>query len=175
LTTINPDNLIEIGFVSRPQGFKGELLFAIEYGEPGDYDESDYFFLLIEGKPVPFYVEEIRNQNGMIVKLEDVNDEAEAKKLAGKKILVKKEIKDTESVEINLFSLIGYKVFDATHGLLGPLDSIDEMPQQYLGRCFMNGKEILFPLTDELISGIDHDKKELHVDLPDGLIELYLN
>src|SRR5436190_520007 len=88
---ISDDNLTQIGFISKPSGFAGELIFAIEEGEPVDYTEVSFFFLLLEGKPVPYYVEKL-NVNGqhLVVKLEDVNSEAEAKKLNGKKILIER-------------------------------------------------------------------------------------
>jgi 16S rRNA processing protein RimM len=36
-------------------------------------------------------------------------------------------------------------------------------------------KEILFPLNEDMIVEIDEDEKTLLVDLPEGLLELYLN
>jgi 16S rRNA processing protein RimM len=36
-------------------------------------------------------------------------------------------------------------------------------------------REILFPLSDDLIEEIDQDKSTLYVNLPEGLVELYLN
>ena len=35
-------------------------------------------------------------------------------------------------------------------------------------------KEVLIPLLDNTVQKVDRDKKELHVESPAGLIELYL-
>jgi len=37
-----------------------------------------------------------------------------------------------------------------------------------------NGKEILLPISDELILEVDRENKILYISAPEGLIELYL-
>ena len=38
----------------------------------------------------------------------------------------------------------------------------------------MNNKEVLIPLNESTLKKIDRKKKEVHVNLPDGLLEIYL-
>jgi 16S rRNA processing protein RimM len=40
-------------------------------------------------------------------------------------------------------------------------------------RITLEGKEVLIPLHEETLDSIDHDKKQVHVTLPDGLLEIY--
>lgn len=167
--------LTRIGFVSKPHGFKGELVFAIENGTPEEYVDADFFWIELEGNPVPFFIEEIKiTGSGMIVKLDDINTEAEARKISGKKIFADDVLIASMEEEISWESLIGYMIFDEAHGQLGLLERIEEYPQQIMAHCNVNGKEVLFPLHDDLITDIDDEKKELHLRLPDGLIDLYL-
>jgi 16S rRNA processing protein RimM len=35
-------------------------------------------------------------------------------------------------------------------------------------------KKVLFPVHEQLIKKVDREKKELHVSLPEGLLEIYL-
>jgi ribosomal 30S subunit maturation factor RimM len=82
--------LINIGFISKPYGFNGELVFAIQDGEAEEYKKIKFIFIELEGKPVPFFVGGIRMQRSdIIAQLEDVNTEAEAKNLPGKRFLLK--------------------------------------------------------------------------------------
>ncbi len=168
--------LINIGFISKPHGFNGETVFAIDTGEADDYKKIKFFFIELEGKPVPFFSEEIKtHRSDMIVKLEDVGTEAEAKKLTGKKIYV--EESETNSLpvdELDWNSLVGYEVFETVHGSLGKLKGIEEYPQQMIAHCIVDGKEVLFPLNEDFISELNTEKKELHIDLPEGLLDVYL-
>ncbi len=175
MKVIRKEELVQIGFISKPHGFKGELIFAIETGEPEDYENLKFFFIELDGKPVPFFVEEIKARaTDIIVKLEDVNTEAEAKTLLGKSIFLDESEIDPVEDEIDWNSLIGYMVFDSNAGKLGVLESIEEYPQQLIGKCTINGKEVLFPINEDLIVSIDDEKQELHLDLPEGLLDVYL-
>jgi len=175
MKSIQKESLTQIGFISKPYGFKGELLFAIEKGECEDYSHSKFFFFELEGKPVPFRVEEIKMKGSdLIVKAEDVNSEEEAKKLSGKIIFIEQsEIKSAEN-DITWNSLIGYQLFDEHYGKLGVLEEIEEYPQHLIGKSTFKTKEILFPLNEDFITQINDEKKEIHLDLPEGLLDLYL-
>jgi 16S rRNA processing protein RimM len=168
-------HLIHLGFISKPFGFNGELIFAIRDGEAEDYQNIKFFFIELEGKPVPFFAEGLKmHKNDLIVKLEDVGTEAEAKKLSGKKIFVEDSDLTVSEVEQDWNSLVGYEVIETAHGSLGLLQGIEEYPQQMIAHCLVNGKEVLFPLTEDFISEIDNEKKKLYLDLPEGLLDVYL-
>jgi 16S rRNA processing protein RimM len=173
---INKIHLVTNGFISKPHGFDGELILAFRTGEAEDYVKVNFIFIEIEGKPVPFSVEGIRShKNDIVVKLEDVNSEAEAKKLTGKKIFIEEdETLTIDDDDVNWDSLVGYKIVEAAHGTLGKLEKIEEYPQQLIAHCIVNGKEVLFPLNEDFISKIDRKKKELHLQLPEGLLDVYL-
>jgi 16S rRNA processing protein RimM len=175
MQSISKESLANIGFISKPLGFKGELIFALETGGADEYAGTTFFFVELEGKPVPFLVEDIRlNGDNMIVKLEDINSEAEARILSGKKVFVEDSGIVSSESDIEWKSLIGFQVIDLAYGELGLLEGIEEYPQQVIARCTVNGKEILFPLNENLISSIDDEKKEIHLDLPEGLLDVYL-
>jgi 16S rRNA processing protein RimM len=36
------------------------------------------------------------------------------------------------------------------------------------------GKEILIPAVDEFLKEVDRERKIIHIDAPDGLIDIYL-
>jgi 16S rRNA processing protein RimM len=169
-------SLTDIGFISKPHGFNGELIFAIRDGEAEDYNNVKFFFIELEGKPVPFFVEEIKtHRNDILVKLEDINTEADAKKLTGKKIYAEaSDANLSAGGETDWTSLIGYEVFEIAYGSLGKLKGIEEYPQQVIAHCMVNGKEVLFPLNEDFISEIDTEKRELRLDLPEGLLDVYL-
>jgi 16S rRNA processing protein RimM len=49
---------------------------------------------------------------------------------------------------------------------------VDESTINVLLQVDYKGNEILIPAAEELILGVDHDKKLLEVALPDGLLDL---
>ena len=175
MKTIINDQLRSIGFTGRPSGFHGALNVSIESGEPSDYSDRKFLFIQLEGKPVPFLVEELSiTGTGLVVKLEDVNSEAEAKSISGKKVFVLKSWKGSNSEVPDWQELIGFNVFEKKYGKLGKLERLEEFPQQLIGYCNVNGKEIIFPLHEDFIERIDDKKKEIRLTLPEGLLDVYL-
>ncbi|MFN9710844.1 MAG: 16S rRNA processing protein RimM, partial [Bacteroidota bacterium] len=68
---------------------------------------------------------------------------------------------------------IGYTLLDKEK-VLGIIDEVIEQPHQILCRLIINEKEVLIPLNESTIQKINHPKKQVHTDLPEGLLEIYL-
>jgi len=166
--------LKRIGFVSRLHSYRGELSCVIENGDVGDYENEKFLFLEIDGFHVPFLVQSYRDKNGMaIVKFEDVDDEEKAKRFVKKEIYAE-DSGEKETEEITWEDLQGFEAIDEAHGSLGKIEKVEEYPQQFIATCRVNGKEVLIPLSDEIISGIDDEKKIVYLDLPEGLLNIYM-
>ena len=70
-------------------------------------------------------------------------------------------------------SLLGYTIINNKEPL-GEILELIEQPHQLLCRLEIKGKEVLIPLHEESLQKVNHKKKEVLVDLPDGLLEIYL-
>ena len=81
--------------------------------------------------------------------------------------------KEQESSE-EFNELIGVTVFDEERGKLGKVTRVDDFSGNVVLTILYKSCEILVPLSDELIIRFDEDKKELHLDCTEGLIDLYL-
>ena len=69
--------------------------------------------------------------------------------------------------------LLGYTLIDEGKPI-GKIDEVIEQPHQVLLQIKIQGKEALIPLHEETLVNIDHKKNEVHVTLPEGLLEIYL-
>jgi 16S rRNA processing protein RimM len=58
---------------------------------------------------------------------------------------------------------------------LGKILEVIEQPHQLLCRIEVQGKEALIPLHEETILKIDKKKQQVIVELPEGLLEIYLS
>ena len=165
--------LSDIGFISKAAGFHGEVLFVPE--GPAFDPELRFVFLYLEGKPVPFFIEKATEKGGnMLLKFEDVEDEAAAKKLSGFRIFAEASALKGPAEGMSFQDLLGFEVVETNYGSLGPLLSIQELPGQVLGRCEVKGKEVLFPLPEEFVVDVDTQKKIIRLELPEGLLSIYL-
>lgn len=164
-----------IGYISKTRGLKGELQLFFEFE---DYEELeiDVIFVEINKKLVPYFVDTLKLQKNSTayVTLEDVDHIDKAQDLVRKKVyLPNDKLPERDPDDFRYTDLVGYIVIDEVHGELGEITQVQEMPQQFIATVDMDSTELLFPLTDELILGIDAEEAILEVRLPDGLVELY--
>ena len=164
---------IQIGQFKKPFGVKGFLRFDLHQEELEFEKLMDIgvFFLKERGQFVPYFLEELQDNQGLLVKLEEVDAPEAARKLSNQAIYLKAEDLP-ETGRIADEQLLQFQVIDAALGLIGPLLAIEEYPEQLMGIVAYEDREILIPLSDPLIVRVDHDKQELIMDLPEGLLEL---
>jgi len=166
-------NCVEVGIITQTRGLKGYVIARIE---PilESFDSVNYMFLKIAHTLVPYQVEEaiVQGQQAFI-KFQHINDQAAGRELIGTSIWLPQEVLDTLIVqeESQHAEVIGYQVTDKHQGELGIVKHIEQFPlHTCLAIDYLN-KELLIPYEPALIQYLDHEKKQLLVELPLGFLE----
>ena len=68
---------------------------------------------------------------------------------------------------------MGFSVIE-NKKVLGQVEAVIEQPQQILLQLSIRQKEVLIPLHENTLKNIDRKKKQVHVVLPEGLLDIYL-
>ena len=165
-----------IGYVTKTKGLKGEVQVFFEFD---DYEklEFDIVFADMNGKLVPYFVASSKlhpNKTGYFY-FDDVDHIDKAQPLLKKKLylpLTQKPERDED--EFFYTDLTGFTAIDENLGELGEILEVNEYPQQFVATVMHKGTEILFPLNEDFIVEIDDDGKILTLNLPDGLLDIYL-
>ena len=157
-------------------GLKGELILKHELGKKTSLKNLKTIF--IETKKdsfFPWFIEStrIKSDNEIYLKLESVDTREEAAKISQKDIWFAEEDFKKFAAKTAPASLLGYTVFNNNEKLSEILEVI-EQPQQLLCRIELKNKEVLIPVHENFLRKIDHKKKEVIVDLPEGLLDIYL-
>lgn len=165
-----------IGKFAAVHGLKGELLLIHELGKKTSLKGLQTIF--IEDKKdsfLPWFIEsvKIKSEKEIYIKLEGVNTREAAMNLAQKKVWVKEVDFKKFAAKSAPASLLGYTIID--HGNpLGEILEVIEQPHQLLCRLEIKAKEVLVPLHEDSLQKVDHKKKLVHVELPEGLLDVYL-
>jgi 16S rRNA processing protein RimM len=165
-----------IGSVLKTKGLKGELHIYVDF-EGVENIKFNAIFIEIAGKLVPYFVSSIKylQKNAAYLVLEDVDTIEKASVLARKDIyLPNKQKPKKKKQEFTLFDLKGFTAIDENEGELGVITAIHEYPKQLIAAVTYKNCEILFPLNEEIIKGIDVVREIVTVDLPEGLLDIYL-
>ncbi len=171
------DELFLLGKIVRTSGSQGEIVFQIDIEILDRIKKLESVFVKINEDLVPFFIEHLerRPKNQAIVKLMDIGNAEEASVLAGCHIYVPASlVPKAKGSQVQSYEIEGYTVVDSVHGEIGTVRSVLELPQQELLSIDFNGKEILVPIVDEIVKKVDRKKKTIHIEAPEGLIDLYL-
>ena len=80
-----------------------------------------------------------------------------------------------EDEQFYFHEIIGFIVQDENLGEIGPVLTIYDAGPQDLLAIEHKGREILLPINDETVKKVDRNKKQIFVNIPDGLLDIYLS
>lgn len=173
--TMTTEECYQLGRITKPFGFKGQVVFFLDVDCPDDYAELDSVFIEVKGHLIPFFIKSINiNGNKAIVEFEDLTaDEATA--LVGHELYLPLDLlPELTGNKFYFHEVIGFAVVDHEHGPIGTIASVIDYPAQPLFQIMKEGTEILMPIIDPIIKQVDREQKIIFIEAPKGLIELYL-
>ncbi|WP_428328051.1 ribosome maturation factor RimM [Mucilaginibacter sp.] len=171
------EECFRVGSILKTKGLKGELHIYTDFDGIEDIKFKS-IFVETAGKLVPYFVDSIKylQKNAAYLVLEDVDTIEKASMLLKKNIYLPNKLKPKKKkAEFTLMDLKGFTAIDDNEGELGIITDIHEYPQQLIATVTFKNCEVLFPLNEEIIKGIDVVKEILRVDLPEGLLDIYLD
>lgn len=173
---MKPEECFPIGTIMKARGLKGEIQLYFEGIGAENFSDLKQIFIEINKKLLPFFVEKIQVQKAVAyLYLEDINTIEQARELLKKKVYLPLSAKAKETDFIDPKSLKGYKAVDNTVGPLGTIREVMELPQHTVAACLYKGKEILFPINEQTILDMNPSNKTILLDLPEGLLDVYLD
>lgn len=166
-----------LGKIAKKFSFKGEVLIYLDTDEPELYENMESVFVEFNKNLVPFFIENsaLHKNDFLRVQFEDVDSEEEADKLLGCEIyLPLNMLPKLEGNQFYFHEVIGFEIEDKRVGIFGKIVSINDTSAQPLFEVVNGEVEILIPMIDQFLVAIDRKNKKVVMDLPEGLIEMYL-
>jgi 16S rRNA processing protein RimM len=166
-----------LGTVTKTRGLKGELQVFIDFEEPEKL-KFNSLFIELAGKLVPFFIAgfKLPLKNVAYLQLEDIDTIEKASALVKKDIYLPNKVKPKKKKsDFGLKDLLHFIAIDENEGELGEIIEIQELPQQFIATVPYKNREVLFPLNESIIKQIDVVKGVVLVDLPEGLLDVYLD
>jgi len=166
-----------LGKIAKKFSFKGEVLIYLDTDEPELYENMESVFVEFNKNLVPFFIENssLHKNDFLRVQFEDVDSEAEADTLLGCAVyLPLSMLPKLEGNQFYFHEVIGFEIEDKRLGVFGKIVSINDSSAQPLFEVVNGEVEILIPMIDQFLVKIDRENKKVIMDLPEGLVEMYL-
>ena len=166
----------KIGKIVAASGLKGELLLKHTLGKKTSLKGLTTLFTEDRKNSfLPWFIEStrIKSDDELYIKLEGVDARESASVITQKEIWLPEADFKKFAAKSAPANFLGFTIVDQGQ-VVGPILEVIEQPHQLLCRLEIAEKEVLIPLHEDTLEKIDQRKKQIHVVLPDGLLEIYL-
>lgn len=170
------EDYVNIGSLAATFGVKGEMVVQHHLGANPDLAGIEVFFVEeTTDRFIPYFIVDlkVRSEEELVVSFEGIDSPEKARKYLKKKIWL--EANDAKRIASKSapISLLGFSIVEKKK-TLGKVLEVIEQPLQILLRIEIDGKEVLIPINESTLVKIDHKAEKIHVDLPEGLLDIYL-
>ena len=166
-----------LGKIAKKFSFKGEVLIYLDTDEPELYENMESVFVEFNKNLVPFFIENssLHKNDFLRVQFEDVDSEEEADSILNCDVyLPLSMLPKLEGNKFYFHEVIGFEIEDKRLGVFGKIVSINDTTAQPLFEVLNGEVEMLIPMIDQFLVKIDRENKKVVMDLPEGLVEMYL-
>jgi 16S rRNA processing protein RimM len=167
-------NFTTVGTIGKPHGTGGAFHFVFNLPLAGE-NFPNVFFVETKNGSLPYFPKEVnlKDEFSGIMQFEEIDSREKIVPLVNASLLLKEKDVATFFEEELTDNFDGFEVIDKLLGKLGKVNSTTSNTVQTVLSIELHGKEVMFPMVENFIEKIDYEKKELHTNLPEGLIETY--
>jgi len=169
------EDLIHIGKIVAPHGITGQVIIEHALGKSISFKGVEVLFVeQTKNSFIPYFIQSASAKTDTLthVHFEGMKTREATSIVVSKKVWVPQE-EFQKLVEKNApLALLGFMVQEAGKPL-GVIKEVIEQPHQLLVTIDYNGQEAYIPLHEETLKGVNHAKKLVTVELPEGLLDLY--
>ncbi|CAM4044412.1 ribosome maturation factor RimM [Flavobacterium branchiophilum] len=166
-----------LGKIAKKFSFKGEILMYLDTDEPELYENLESVFVELNKHLVPFFIENasLYKNDFLRVRFEDVQSEADADAIMNCGVYLPLQmLPKLSGNQFYFHEVIGFEIEDQRLGVFGVIQSVNDSTAQALFEVLNGEIEILVPIIDHFLVQVDRENKKIIMNLPEGLVEMYL-
>lgn len=172
-------DLVRIGRLVKPHGIKGEINASVDV-DGVDLSALRCIVVEVEGIPVPFFIDSVRQRShsSVLLTIDGITDENAAAELCGADYhALAEDLPDEADTEdedgFYASDLAGYSVVTADGNELGMIDDVEDSTANVLFIVSTpDGGTLYIPVAEEFIDNIDCESKRITMTLPEGMVQL---
>lgn len=170
------ENYFKIGKLVATHGVQGQMVLAHSLGKKTSLKGLETIFVEQSVDSfIPYFITsaKIKNDKETFIFFEGISSKETAQSILKKEAWLTEEDFKKLAAAAAPISLLGFIVID--HGKeIGQVIEVIEQPHQILCKILIENKEALLPVHEESLEKMDRKNRKLYLNLPDGLLDIYL-
>jgi len=156
--------MLQIAKILKSNGTDGGLLIGARDIQVQEINLEEPVFIYMDGLPVPFFIQDLapKGTNKAIVHITDVCNLKDAEEMVGRGIFLDADYEQEDEDDFT-----GWTVYDRGQKI-GQITGTEPIPGNL---CIYVG-DALIPLHQDFILEADPQKKELFLELPEGILNI---
>lgn len=166
---------LHVGKVMDAHGIRGDIYCLLFSGDASWAEDLLHLNLHQNNQNRQFEIKKIKPfKKGFIATLKEVSDRNRAEALKGAEIWVDESLFVAEPGEsLYLREVMGFQVYGVASKLIGTVESFSTNgSQDLLVVRSADDRTVEIPFVQDFVTDIDYEKKQIHMDLPEGLLEI---
>lgn len=166
------ENLLEIGKIVNTHGLRGEVKVVPWTDTPEDFETVENVFVKIKSEYKPLTVQGVRYQkNNLIVKFKEYNDINDVEIFKNMTLYCDRdELGELPEGVYYIVDLIGLNVVTEDGDHIGVIADVFNTGANDIYDVKREGKKnLLLPVIDEVVKEIDMEKRQVTVNVMEGL------
>ena len=169
------EEYFHLGKVLKSHSTGGQLRLMTEDHLKSYIVKDSFLFFDLDGSKVPFRVISAEDGAHFVVALDGIDNKQESDKLSGVSIWIPLHLVKSRHQQSprNLRDKWNeYRIVEEKTNQVYDVVRVEEFPQQLMAVINVDQKEVLVPLSEQLITNIDKKEKTITMIFPEGLLEL---
>lgn len=165
----------QIGKIISVHGVKGALTIRHDLPAFEDVQKMTVFMVeLLPGSMIPFFILDMQETlpGEAIIQFEEIDNREQAVTLTGKLLYLPPHLQIDLPDQHHWQHMIGFTLLDQVNNNVGLIEDVYENGSQVWFVVLHEAREILIPVSDELIVSINQSIKTITLDIADGLLEI---
>lgn len=164
-----------LGKITRKHGLSGQVILKLDTDQPEFYNKLESIFIEINGLLVPFFIETQKWQKNdtKIIAFKNTNEKM-VEQVLGKNVMMPlSTLPQLTGNQFYYHEIIGFQLLDENEKSFGEIQSVNDQSPQHYFITNLNEKEIVVPIVKDWILNVDRIQKNIQMQLPEGLLEVF--
>lgn len=167
-------DLIRIGRILKSFGTSGQLKVALDDSILLDQNKNQFLFVDLEGSKVPFRISKLDHlSKDLLVSFSELNDMSDTHPFVNADIYLEKDKvvynPDSGVKKSEFDKYVDFVIYLENQEYFGQVTEIIEYSQHVNFKVLTKEETVVIPFHQDFIISLDFDKKEMFLELPEGL------
>lgn len=165
-----------LGKITRRHGLSGNLILKLDTDQPDFYKKLESMFVEINGLLVPFFIEKVvwSKQDNLNLLFKN-SSETLIEQLLGKSVFLPlSTLPPLSGKKFYYHEVIGFEIREENGKTCGEIVSINDQTAQHYFILNLVQKEAIIPIVREWILEVNRREKFIKMQLPEGLMDIFL-